>query len=129
MAQQLEQLDLFDNELIEIKKTVDSVKGKMETVKDSSDKVRRGIFARHDKLEKMFDELKLRIEVLERQIPNSKLIHHSPFPHYRIMRHRYGIMHMSMNHFPADAFVVEAACLHLIQRVHIAAIKYCRVHH
>ena len=52
MAQQLEQLDLFDNELIEIKKTVDSVKGTMESVKDSSDKVRRGMFARHDKLRK-----------------------------------------------------------------------------
>ena len=72
MAQQLEQLDLFDNELIKIKNTVETVKGTMESVKDSSDKVRRGIFARHDKLEKMFEELKQRIETLEKsyQHPN-----------------------------------------------------------
>ena len=75
MAQQLEQLDLFDNELIKIKNTVETVKGTMESVKDSSDKVRRGIFARHDKLEnkleQMFEELNQRIEVLEKSFSNA----------------------------------------------------------
>lgn len=54
------QFDLFENkDLVEIKKT-------LESVKTSSENVRRGVFARHDKLEKLVTELNQRVEMLEK---------------------------------------------------------------
>ncbi len=57
------QLDFFpeDQEIKELKKTITEVKV-------SSDKVRRGLFARHGELSKMYIDLANRLDIIERNI-------------------------------------------------------------
>jgi len=61
---QMRQLDLFDdvpNGLAEIKKEV-------EEVSESCDKVRKAMFARHNSLQKKYDEIANRLEIIERNL-------------------------------------------------------------
>lgn len=57
------QLDLF-NELSEI----EIVKKELEDVRTRSENVRRGLFARHNELAKMYIELKERCDTIEAKI-------------------------------------------------------------
>ncbi len=58
------QLDLFGEEECEIQ----VLKKNINSVKKSSDNVRRGIFARHAELEKKYLELYKRIEIIEKKM-------------------------------------------------------------
>jgi len=59
----LVQLDLFDQKTSE-----ELIHEQLKLVKESSDKVRRGIFAKHGELAKMYLELHCRLEVIEKHI-------------------------------------------------------------
>lgn len=61
------QLDLFDSEQIQ------DLNEKFDKVKSSSDAVRRGIFARHDKLQKEYEALKEKVDRLEKAIYGEKI--------------------------------------------------------
>jgi hypothetical protein len=65
MSAQIEQLDLFE----ELK--FDSLKREMRKVKETSENVRKGIFARHNELAKMFLEQQKEIDYLK-QLINTK---------------------------------------------------------
>lgn len=56
------QLDLFE------KNDVNILSEKCDKIKESSDKVRRGIFARYDKLEKRLIETEKKIDLLENEL-------------------------------------------------------------
>jgi len=58
------QLDFFQTEQTEL----DCIKSEIRLVKESSEKVRRGIFARHGELAKKYLELHERMEIIERNI-------------------------------------------------------------
>lgn len=58
------QLDFFQAELSD----VESLRLDFMSVKESGDKVRKGIFARHGELARMYMELHERMQVLERNI-------------------------------------------------------------
>lgn len=47
---------------------MDSIQKSVEAVKESSDKVRRGIYARHGELYKKYMDLEERFQILERNI-------------------------------------------------------------
>lgn len=56
------QLDLFeDNEVV-------LLRNEMRKVKETCDKTRKGLFARHGELAKLFVELDYRLNILERNI-------------------------------------------------------------
>ncbi len=56
------QLDLFeDNEVV-------LLRNEMQRVRESSDKVRKGIFARHNELSRLWLELDHRLGIIERCI-------------------------------------------------------------
>lgn len=58
----LVQLDLFeDNEVVLLRK-------EMQFVKENNEKVRRGLFARHGELAKLYIELDHRLGILEKYI-------------------------------------------------------------
>ena len=61
------QLDMFE-EIGEI----EELKMQMSAIKESSDKVRRGIFVRHNELSRMYLELMRRMDMIERGICNGK---------------------------------------------------------
>ena len=56
------QLDFFE------KDNVQELKFEVEKVRKSSDSVRRGLFAKHATLQKMYSELHDRLEILEKNI-------------------------------------------------------------
>lgn len=56
------QLDFFEQEQVQV------LKVEVEKVKKSSESVRRGIFAKHSVLEKMYGELHDRLNIIERNI-------------------------------------------------------------
>lgn len=58
------QLDFFQIDA----EDVEYLKRKIEETKESSDKVRKGLFARHNELAKMYVELSERVQVMERNI-------------------------------------------------------------
>ncbi len=63
---QLLQLDFFeDTEITHIKQEI-------EKVKQSSDRVRKGMYAKHGALEKKFQELDDRLGIIERNICKNK---------------------------------------------------------
>ena len=60
------QLDLFeDNEVI-------LLRNEMQKVRESTDKVRKGLFARHNELSKLWVELDHRLNIIERCICKGK---------------------------------------------------------
>jgi hypothetical protein len=64
------QLDLFNpTDEVEI------LRKELIAVKESSDKVRKGMFARHNELAKMYLEMKDRVDVLENFICKNKTNH------------------------------------------------------
>ena len=58
------QLDLFETE----KSELDFLKAHVQDVKESTDKVRRGIYARHAELNRKYLELHERMQIIERNI-------------------------------------------------------------
>ncbi len=58
------QLDFFQDE----DPNVSALRQEMAKVKESADKVRKGIFARHNELAKMYIDAHQRLEILERNI-------------------------------------------------------------
>jgi hypothetical protein len=58
------QLDFFENNDCEIVK----LKQEFAAIKESTNKVRRGLFARHGELSKLYLELNDRLSVLERNL-------------------------------------------------------------
>lgn len=58
------QLDLFEEEKTE----VECLKEYIRCIKESSDKVRRSMFARHAELAKKYTELHERMDIIERNI-------------------------------------------------------------
>lgn len=61
------QLDFFQRDA----EDVELLKIKIDEARASSDKVRKGLFARHNELAKMYIELSERVEVMERNICRS----------------------------------------------------------
>lgn len=57
------QLDFFEE-----KDDLDLIRDELKSVKESTDKVRRGMFARHNELAKMLMDISQRLEILERNI-------------------------------------------------------------
>jgi hypothetical protein len=51
---------------------IEELKMQMSAIKESSDKVRRGIFVRHNELSRMYLELMRRMDMIERGICNGK---------------------------------------------------------
>lgn len=66
MGCQVLQLDLFENCELSI------VKDDLKKLKTSQDRVRKGIYAKHNELEKKYDDLLRRLELLERNICRGK---------------------------------------------------------
>ncbi len=60
------QFDLFDERPTE----VEMLKMELKKVRESSDKVRKGLFARHNELAKLYLELHDRMNIIERNICN-----------------------------------------------------------
>jgi len=58
------QLDFFQAEISEI----DEVKKEVKGVKESNEKVRKSMFARHGELARKYTELHERLQILERHI-------------------------------------------------------------
>lgn len=58
------QLDMFEPPPTE----VDILRAELIKVKESSDKVRRSLFARHGALQKKYDELNERMSIIEKNI-------------------------------------------------------------
>lgn len=54
--------------LFEEKSELDYIRDDMKSVKESSDKVRKGIFAKHSELVKKYLELNERMQIIERNI-------------------------------------------------------------
>lgn len=61
------QLDLFQEYSEE-----DHLRNEVKKIRESSEKVRRGIFARHNELSKLYLELNYRLELIERNICRGK---------------------------------------------------------
>ena len=61
------QLDFFEK-----KSDLEVLREELRKVKESNDKVRKGMFARHGELAKMYIELHNRLEILERNICRSQ---------------------------------------------------------
>ncbi len=57
------QLDFF-----EPKDDLELLKDELQLVKESTNKVRKGIFARHNEIAKMLLDISIRLEVIERNI-------------------------------------------------------------
>ena len=75
----IEQLDLFDDfypvpSLHESDREKDTrrMKEEIKSLRESSEKVRKGIFAKHGALAKMYLEIHQRLEILERNICKGK---------------------------------------------------------
>lgn len=65
----LVQLDFFGNdEEIKIKNKLSSLDKSFQDTKDSSDRVRRGIFARCNEVQKLCKELESRLSIIESNI-------------------------------------------------------------
>ena len=62
-SMQIVQLDFFEN-----KSEEDLLREEMQKVKESNEKVRKALFARHGELAKMYMELNIRMEHIERHI-------------------------------------------------------------
>jgi hypothetical protein len=62
------QLDFFEND------EVLRLKDELRQVKESSDKVRKALFARHGQLAKAYLELHQRLDIIERNICLGKII-------------------------------------------------------
>lgn len=63
------QLDLFvESESTPIEKELNYIKEIALLTKGSADKVRKGLYARHNELAKMYLELHQRLDVIERNI-------------------------------------------------------------
>jgi hypothetical protein len=58
----LVQLDLFEDDEVVL------LRQEMQKIKESSEKVRRGMFARHNELAKLWIELDHRLSIIERFI-------------------------------------------------------------
>jgi hypothetical protein len=58
------QLKFFEEEKTEL----EYIREDMKCVKESSEKVRRGVFARHNKLARQYVELSERLQIIERNI-------------------------------------------------------------
>jgi len=56
------QLDLFENDETVI------LRHKFNALKESQDKIRKGLFAKNGELQKKYDDLLLRLEILEKYI-------------------------------------------------------------
>ncbi len=56
------QLDLFEKEETEI------IRGELQKVKESNDKVRKSLFAKHGELTKNYIDLHARLEILEKNL-------------------------------------------------------------
>lgn len=46
----------------------DSIKEQLQKIQESCDKVRKGLFARHNELSKMYLEISARMDILERYV-------------------------------------------------------------
>ena len=53
---------------VEERSEIDEIRDDFKVVKDSSDKVRKSLFARHAVLAKKYDELHERMQIIERNI-------------------------------------------------------------
>ncbi len=60
----IKQYDLFED----VRSEKDMLKEEIQAIKDSSDKVRKGIFAKHGQLAKMYLDINNRLEIIERNI-------------------------------------------------------------
>lgn len=58
------QLDFFPQD----KSEIDELKNDVQSVKESSDKVRKSIYAKHGELAKKYLELNERLQIIERNI-------------------------------------------------------------
>jgi hypothetical protein len=58
------QIEFFPTE----KSEIECLRSDIQTVKESNDKVRKGIFARHGELARKYIELNERMQILERNI-------------------------------------------------------------
>lgn len=58
------QLDFLEQELNEM----ECIKSEVKEVKESSDKVRKSLFARHGELSRKYSELHERMQIIERNI-------------------------------------------------------------
>lgn len=56
------QLDLFEKEETEI------IRGELQKVKESNDKVRKSLFAKHGELVKNYIDLQSRLEIIEKHL-------------------------------------------------------------
>lgn len=52
---------------------LEAIEERVKSVKESSDKVRRGIYARHGELYKKYVDVEERLQILERNICQSKI--------------------------------------------------------
>ena len=59
------QLELFPHDK---KNEIEFLKDEVKTVKESSDKVRKSLFARHGELARKYSELSERLQILEKNI-------------------------------------------------------------
>ena len=62
------QLDLFQVSDNPYEKEINEIREIALDTKKSSDKVRKGLFARHGELAKMYMEIHLRLEVIEKNL-------------------------------------------------------------
>ena len=58
------QLDFFNRDA----EDVEILRQKIDETRNSSDKVRKGLFARHNELAKMYVDLSQRLEIMEKNI-------------------------------------------------------------
>lgn len=56
------QLELFEQDEITV------IRHKFNSLKESQDKIRKGLYARNGELQKKYDDLLMRMEILERYI-------------------------------------------------------------
>jgi len=66
------QLDFFQSH-----DELDILRDEIKFVKESNDKVRKGMFARHNELAKMMMNISERLEIIERHICHGDLSHRS----------------------------------------------------
>lgn len=64
---QMELFHPFDEKYL-LDKELQDVRNKADKTKESADKVRRGMFARHNVLDKRMNELETRLSILEKNL-------------------------------------------------------------